>query len=50
LTTLVSWQQKDKTILDFNEARDDGDGSDISWTTYKSDNQASTLSLTFLHA
>jgi len=35
-TTWVSQYWKGKTILDFNEARDDRIGSDISWTICKS--------------
>jgi len=35
-TTWVSEHQKCKTSLDFNEARDDGGGSGISWTICKS--------------
>jgi len=35
-TTWVHRHQKGKTNLDFNEARDDGGNSGISWTMYKS--------------
>jgi len=36
-----------QTILDFNEARDDGGGSGISWTSLQTDNPASTPPFSF---
>jgi len=49
-TTLVRWYQKGRTILDFNEARDDGGDSDIIWTSLQTEKHISTLLLNTLPA